>query len=164
MALLCRTHFSLPVRANVRLQNIMRNVIAILIAAVIAVACTSESAQAPLYTVSSKAQGAPFDLVVNEIKRENTKSSLSVPGFHNRTAPGARWLMCVYTDLAIKREFRYWTVMYPVEGNEVLVVGFSNSPTTSPKEVLGSEFDKERVIGEDMMPVEKFVAFCGIRR
>lgn len=60
-------------------------------------------AQPSLYTVSSKAQGTPFDLVVTETKREPNKSYISVPGFHNLTAPGAHWLMCVYTDFAIKR-------------------------------------------------------------
>lgn len=69
--------------------------------------------QSALYTVSSKAQGAPFDLVVTETKREPNKSFLPVPGFHKRTAPSARWLTCAYTDLALKRGFSYWVVVYP---------------------------------------------------
>lgn len=120
--------------------------------------------QTSLYTVSSKAQGAPFDLVVTEIKRDPQRSYLQVPGFHTRTAPGARWLMCAYTDLSIKRGFSHWAVMYPEEKKDVLVVGFSNSASTSPKELFGPEFDKERVLGDDMMPVAKLLAFCGMKR
>ena len=120
--------------------------------------------QPSLYTVSSKAQAAPFDLVVTETKREPNKSFISVPGFHNRTAPGARWLMCAYTDLAIKRGFSNWVVVYPPENSEVLVVGFSNSPNASVKELLGKDFNKERALGESVMPVEKFLPMCGRRR
>ncbi len=120
--------------------------------------------QTALYTVSSKAQGASFDLVVTEIKRDPQRSYLRVPGFHTRTAPGARWLMCAYTDLSIKRGFSHWAVMYPEEKNDVLVVGFSNSGSTSPRELFGPEFDKERVLGEEMMPVTKLLAFCGMKR
>jgi hypothetical protein len=120
--------------------------------------------QSALYTVSSKAQGAPFDLVVTETKREPNKSFLSVPGFHNRTAPGARWLMCAYTDLAVKRGFSHWVVVYPPENNEVLVLGLSNSPGASVKELLGNDFSKERVLGETVMPVEKLFPMCGMPR
>jgi hypothetical protein len=133
------------------------------------VACTLVLAQPVLaqfsfYTVSSKAQGAPFDLVVTETKREPSKSFLSVPGFHKRTAPGARWLMCAYTNLAVKRGFSHWVVVYPAENSEVLVVGFSNSPNASVKELLGKDFNKERTLGESVMPVEKLFPMCGIRR
>lgn len=120
--------------------------------------------QSALYTVSSKAQGAPFDLVVTEIQREPNKSFLSVPGFHKRTAPSARWLMCAYTDLAVKRGFSHWVVVYPPETSEVLVVGFSNSSNASVKELLGEDFDKERTLGESVIPVEKVFPMCGMRR
>jgi hypothetical protein len=72
--------------------------------------------------------------------------------------------MCAYTDLAIKRGFSYWSVMYPKQDNETLVVAFSNSPATSPKSLFAEEFNKDRVVGEQMFPVEKFVSPCGIRR
>lgn len=119
--------------------------------------------QAPSYKISSKEQGAPFDLVVTEISREPNKSYLSVPGFHHRTAPGARWLMCVYTDLAVKRGFSYWNVMYPTRDKEVLVVAFANAES-SPRELFGHDFDGKRVLGEQMAPVAKFTRFCGLRR
>ena len=142
----------------------MRLVTLVLAATTAVAPWTASIAQVPMYSLSSKAHGAPFDLVVTEIKREETNSQLSVSGFHNRTAPGARWLMCVYAELVIMRGFKYWSVMYPDEGSETLIVGFSNSATTSPKEVIGPQFAKERVVGDQMMPVEKFVTFCGMRR
>ncbi len=116
------------------------------------------------YSVSSKAQGASFDLVVTEVKREPNKSFISVPGFHNRTAPGARWLMCAYTDLAIHRGFSQWAVVYPPPESEVLIVAFSNSASASVQDSLKSDFVKERMLGENFMPVEKLVAMCGMRR
>jgi hypothetical protein len=121
-------------------------------------------AQPTLYSVSSNAQGAPFDLVVTELKREPSKSFISVPGFHNRTAPGSRWLMCAYTDMALKRGFSHWVVVYPPANNETLVVGFSNSASTPIPGLLGTDYDKERVMGETLMPVEKLFAMCGVRR
>jgi hypothetical protein len=121
-------------------------------------------AQPKLYAVNSKAQGAPFDLVVTEIKREPNKSFISVPGFHNRTAPGSRWLMCAYTDMALKRGFSHWVVVYPPADSETLVVGFSNSASTPIPALLGTDYNKERVMGETLMPVEKLFAMCGMRR
>ncbi|WP_157979349.1 hypothetical protein [Rhodoferax ferrireducens] len=115
------------------------------------------------YTASSKAQGAPFDLVVTEVKREPQKSYLQVPGFHNRTAPGARWLMCAYTDLAVKRGFTHWSVMSPEDDKDILVLAFSNSASTAPEVLFGSDFNKERVVGQGMMPVTKLLAFCGMK-
>lgn len=121
-------------------------------------------AQPTLYSVSSKAQGAPFDLVVTEFKREPSKSFISVPSFHNRTAPGSRWLMCAYTDMALKRGFSHWVVVYPPANSETLVVGFSNSASTPIPGLLGADYDKGRVMGETLMPVEKLFAMCGVRR
>lgn len=128
-----------------------------------ALACSAK-ADATLYSVSSRAQGAPFDLVVNEVKREPNKSYISVPGFHNRTAPGARWLMCAYTDLAVKRGFSHWFVSYPPDNSEVLVVGLTNSPTASAKEVLDKDYSTEHTLGNEPIPVEKMFPMCGMRR
>lgn len=116
------------------------------------------------YSVSSKAQGASFDLVVTETKREPGKSFISVPGFHNRTAPGARWLMCAYTDLALKRGFSHWAVVYPPADSDELVVGFSNSDGASVREVLGSDYNQERIVGDRFMPIEIMMRMCGMRR
>ena len=117
-----------------------------------------------LYTASSKAHGAPFDLVVTEIKREANKSYLSIPGFHSRTRPGTRWLMCAYTDLVYKRGFSHWAMVYPSENSEVVVIGLSNTPNISVKELLGDDFDKDRVPSKIIMQAEKFSTLCGMRR
>jgi hypothetical protein len=120
--------------------------------------------QTSQYTASSRAHGASFDLVVTEVKREAQKSYLRVPGFHNRTAPGARWLMCAYTDLAVKRGFSHWSVMYPEEDKDILVVAFSNSASTAPKELFGADFNGARVVGNGMKPVTQLLAFCGMKQ
>lgn len=139
----------------------MRHYVAVLITAILAFSAKADTA---LYSVSSKAQGAPFDLVVTEIKREPTKSYLSAPGFHNRTASGARWLMCAYTDLAVKRGFSHWVVSYPPDNSEVLVVGLTNSPSASAKEVLGKDCSTEHTLGNEPMSIEKLFPLCGMRR
>jgi len=72
--------------------------------------------------------------------------------------------MCAYTDLAVKRGFSHWVVVYPPENSEVLVVGFSDSPGASIKELLGEDFSKERTLGDSVMPVEKLFPMSGIRR
>jgi len=113
-----------------------------------------------LYSASSKAQGKAFELVVTEEKREPKKSYLRVPGFHSRTAQGSRWLMCVYTELAIKRGFSHWNAMYLEYDNDLLVVGFSDSASTSPQEMFGPQFNKERLLGEAMIPTTKLLPLC----
>jgi hypothetical protein len=117
-----------------------------------------------MFSASSKAQGAPFDLLVTETERLPTKSFLSIPGFHERTAPGARWLMCAYTALAVERGFSYWSVVYPAPSSTRVVVALGNATSASPAELLGPDYVKELAVGERMMPVEKMVAFCGIKR
>jgi hypothetical protein len=139
----------------------MRPYVAILITAIIASSATAEPS---LYTARAKAQGGPFELIVTEIKRAPDKSYLSVPGFHKRTAPGARWLMCVYTDLAVKRGFSHWFVTYPPTDSEVLVVGLTNRPNATANEVLGTDYRAELTLSSQPMPVEKVFPMCGMRR
>lgn len=124
----------------------------------------SAAAQAKLFSASSRAQGAPFDLVVTELRREADKSYISVPGFHGRSAPGSRWLMCAYTDLAIQRGFSHWAVMYPEQDKELLVVAFANSQASTPESLFGDEYRKDHVLAEHLVPVDRFAPFCGIRR
>ena len=116
-----------------------------------------------LFVASSKAQGTSFDLLVTETERLPTKSYLLVPGFHERTAAGARWLMCAYTALAKERGFSYWHVTYPAPSSTQLMVALSNSASSLPAELLEKDYVKERAVGEDMMPVSKMVAFCAIK-
>jgi hypothetical protein len=102
-----------------------------------------------------------FDLTVTETKRTLVTSVLNVPGFHSRTAPASRWLMCVYTDLAVKRGASFWTVAYPEAPSEDLIVGFPKSAGENTTETLGKEFG-----GQGVLPparVDKFAVLCGIR-
>lgn len=144
------------------MSHLRRHVFATLLACAAVGIAHSESAA--LFTASSKAQGASFDLVATEIQRFPSSSHLQVPGFHERTAPGARWLMCAYTALAVERGFSYWFVVYPPKDSNRLVVGLTNDANASPEQVLGSDFSKERLVGEKPMPVERMAAFCGIKR
>ena len=124
--------------------------------------CSVQAAPA-LYSASAKAQGAPFEMVVKEVKREPNKSYLSVPGFHQRSAPASRWLMCAYTDLAVKRGFTHWFVAYPPENSEILIVGLTNSPNASAIEVLGQDYRSDQTLGNKPMPVDKMFQMCGKR-
>jgi hypothetical protein len=128
-----------------------------------ALLATSAQAAPALYSASAKAQGAPFEMVVREIKREPNKSYLSVPGFHQRSAPAARWLMCAYTDLAVKRGFTHWFVAYPPENSEILIVGLTNSPDASAIEVLGNDYSPDQTLGNKPMPVAKMFQMCSKR-
>ena len=130
----------------------------------ILVVTISAFAQHALYSASAKAQGASFDLVFTEVKREPAKSYVVVPGFHGRTAAGSRWLMCAYTDIALERGFSYWSVVYPEAEKDVLVIAFANTPVAQPAQLLGSDFAADRVLGKDMTPTAQFMAFCGLRR
>ena len=134
------------------------------ISVAVLVVTLSAFAQHALYSASAKAQGAPFDLVFTEIKRESAKSYVVVPGFHNRTAAGSRWFMCAYTDIALKRGFSYWSVVYPEAEKDVLVIAFANTPTAQPAQLLGSDFAADRMLGTDMTPTAQFMAFCGLRK
>ena len=130
----------------------------------VAAAGSAHSQPGPLFTASSRAQGANFDLVATETVRLPGKSYLEVPGFHERTAPGSRWLMCAYTALALERGFSHWFVVYPADDSTRLVVGLTNEAAASPEQVLGADFSRERLLGGKAMPVDRMAAFCGIRR
>lgn len=124
----------------------------------------SATGRTSLYMANSKMQGAPFDISVTETKRETMRSLLLIPGFHARTASETRWLMCAYTDLTMKRGFTHWTVMYPTRDSNILIIGFSNSSNTSPKDLIGPEFVDEQIMSKDMISIENFISFCGLSR
>lgn len=128
---------------------------------------TSASAQEALFTVRSLDVGVTaFDLTVTEVKRESNKSFLVVPGFHKRSAAASRWLMCVYTDLAMRHGFKYWSVVYPEEANETLVLGFPQSEVEDFATTLGNEFTGERLIPQGRASSVDVMAtrLCGMQR
>jgi hypothetical protein len=115
-----------------------------------------------LYSVSARSKDLPFDMTVSELRRTPTKSYLKIPGFNDRTAPQARWCMCVFADLARARGFKYWIAVYPPEepGQDKLILGFSNEANASPAELLGTDFVSERMVGKNMASVAMFQQFC----
>jgi hypothetical protein len=127
------------------------------------VASACAAAQEPqVPSTNATEQGVPLRMAVTEVERLPTKSYLNVPGFHQRTAPGSRSLMCYYTALAIEREFSYWFVVYPAEGSNRVVLGFSNAADDSPEKLLGPDYVKALAVGSDMMPVKQMSALCGL--
>ncbi len=116
-------------------------------------------AQYKYYQFNSKAMGFPsLDYSATEIKRTEKTSTLLIPGFHARTAPGARWMMCAYNELAKKRGFQYWVVAYPEGPSQEVLVGFAASPDENITVTLGSAFG-----GADTFPVmavERIESVC----
>ena len=55
-------------------------------------------------------------------------------------------------------------MVYPSESSEVVVIGLSNTPNISVKELLGDDFNKDRVPSKIIMQAEKFSTLCGMRR
>jgi hypothetical protein len=112
-----------------------------------------------LYSIRAKDMGfKSLDYTASEIKRTDRHSVLRIPGFHTRSAAAARWMMCVYTDLAVKRGFKYWSVVYPNPPSEDVLVGFPNSQNEKIVETLGPEFGSRNVL--PTMSVEKMLYFC----
>jgi hypothetical protein len=118
-----------------------------------------------LYHMRSRDQGiSAFDVSVTETKREERTSILKVPGFHDRSAAAARWLMCAYTDLAIQRGFDYWAVLYPALPSEELLLGFPKSEKKEDVAALGSRFAGEGDAAPIVASVDRFSRFCGMKR
>jgi TPR repeat protein len=118
-------------------------------------------AEEDLYSASSPGMGSTQpDFTITEIKREQRISTLKIPGFRNRSAGASRWMMCAYTDLAIKRGFKYWAALYPRDSSDIIQLGFLNSKDEEIKTVLGSQFTGDGVI---VSAVGDFAAFCGIK-
>jgi len=119
----------------------------------------STSAQFKFNKFNSKEKGVQaFDYTATEIKRTDKTSTLRIPGFHNRTAPAARWMMCVYNELAIRRGFAYSMVVYPDLPSEDVLVGFPASMEEDVVKTLGPEFGGAEAF--PIMPVEKMAFFC----
>jgi hypothetical protein len=115
-------------------------------------------AEERLYSVSSRKMGiTQFDFTVTEIKREPRISTLKIPGFHDRSAAASRWMMCAYTDLAIKRGFKFWAALYPKNASEEIKLGFPNSVNEDLTKTLGPKFSKDSVV---VSPVATFAPLC----
>ena len=125
-------------------------------------ACSASDSQ---FVATSYMDGAQFYLVVTETKREPAKSVISVPGFHARTAPGARWLMCMYNELAAQRGFKYWTVIYPEEPTETFPIALYQTPNEDVRRILGNEYSAERAFPPAPVSVERwYQTICAWKR
>lgn len=128
------------------------------------VAPKAASPEPALYKMRSRDQGiTAFDISVTETKRGPRTSVLTVPGFHDRPAAASRWLMCSYTDLAIKRGFAYWAVLYPTPPSEELVLGFPKSEKKDDVTVLGKRFAAEGDEAPIVGSVDRFGRLCGLK-
>jgi len=113
-----------------------------------------------LYSVSSREMGiTEFDFTVTEIKREPRISRIKIPGFQDRSAAASRWMMCAYTDLAIKRGFKFWAALYPEDSSDEIQLGFPNSKNEDLTKTLGAKFTKESVV---VSSVATFARMCGM--
>lgn len=113
-----------------------------------------------LFTMSSKERGiTAFDYVVTEVARENGYSTLNIPGFQQRSAPASRWMMCVYTELAIERKSTLWAAIYNDNTGDMVTVVFPQSdslddPAFANVDALGA--------APQIMSVINFIKFCGL--
>jgi hypothetical protein len=126
---------------------------------ILAILITTEVVAQELYKITTKETGfLSLDYTVTEIKRAERFSVLRIPGFHKRSALASRWMMCVYTDLAQRRGFQYWTVVYPEPPSEDVIVGFPHSENEDIVRTLGPQFGTTKAM--PTMPVQKMVLFC----
>jgi hypothetical protein len=117
-------------------------------------------AEERLYSISSREMGiTQFDFTVTEIKRGPKISTLKIPGFDDRSAAASRWMMCAYTDLAIKRGFKFWAALYPQDSSDEIQLGFPSSENEDLIKSLGSNFLKDAVV---VSSVAKFARYCGM--
>lgn len=95
---------------------------------------------------------------VKELSKTDGTSRLEIPGFATRSSDASRWMMCVYTNIALLRHKSFWTAVYPRNG-DIVVVGFPESDSVNEMEKLGPEFIGEHGFNA-IVPVEKMLYFC----
>lgn len=112
------------------------------------------------HSVSSRSMGIiQFDFTISEIKREPRISILKIPGFHERSAGASRWMMCAYTDLAVKRGFKFWAALYPDNSSDEVQLGFPDSANEELAKTLGPKFAGDSVV---ISAVATFSRMCGM--
>lgn len=107
----------------------------------------------------AKETGFPnLEYSVKETANTESTSRLQIPGFLTRSAEASRWMMCVYTNIALMRHHPYWTAVYPQQGDSVLI-GFPKSDNVAELGNLGPEFSGDYQ-PKAIAPVEKMTYFC----
>ncbi|TDK63704.1 hypothetical protein [Sapientia aquatica] len=83
---------------------------------------------------------------------------LNIPGFDTRSAVGSRWMMCVYTNLALMNHQKFMIASYPTDGSDNVSVGFPESESQPDVAKLGGLFSGDHAL--KVMPVDKMMLFC----
>ena len=113
-----------------------------------------------LYQVRSRDMGiTAFDVVVTENRREPRLSVLSITGAKGSSSAASRWIMCSFTDLAIKRGFRFWAAIYFPQPRAEVFLGFPENESEDLRNVFGKEIVKETVVHGSVDHIGKL---CGI--
>lgn len=99
-----------------------------------------------------------LDYSAKEISHTDRISILNIRGFNNRSAEASRWMMCVYTNIALMRHQRFWIAAYPTDASDNVSIGFPESESQEDSGKLGKEFTGDRAL--KTMPVEKMLLFC----
>jgi hypothetical protein len=102
-----------------------------------------------------------FDFTVTEVQRGDRTSVLRIPGFHKRSAQASRWMMCVYTHVALTRGFQYWATVYPTAPDEDVLVAFPASDKEDLAQLLGEKYKADQAL---ISPVDKMAVMCGMRK
>jgi hypothetical protein len=119
----------------------------------------SHAEDTPLFHANSKELGyGTIDIDISEISRGERTSMLKIHGFHGRSAFGSRWLMCAYTSLAMKRNFKNWAAYYPTQPDENLLLIFPDHENEDLSKLASQELDKARIVPSP--PLNKMLAFC----
>ena len=113
-----------------------------------------------LFSVSSKDRGiTAFDFVVTEVEREGSVSVLNIPNFQQRSAGASRWMMCVYTELALERGAEYWSSIYTDNSGDIVTIVLPETDSLDDP-----AFKNVDTLGTQPMisAVGMFKRFCGL--
>ena len=99
-----------------------------------------------------------LDYSAKELSYTDKISVLNIPGFNNRSAEASRWMMCVYTNIALMRHQKYWIAAYPTDASDNVSIGFPESENPEDSGKLGKEFIGDHAL--KIMPVDKMLMFC----
>jgi hypothetical protein len=125
---------------------------------------TAGLAQAQDHVFAAQETGLPgSSYVVSETGHASimaTAVTVSIPAFEKRSARESRWMMCVYTNLALIYHRPYWAAVYPQEGGDTVTIGFPASNKPEDLQALGPEFVGPRSL-KNIMSVETMKIFCG---
>jgi hypothetical protein len=133
----------------------------IFLTAVLYIFTTTHSVYAEkLFSVSSSERGiSAFDFNVTETDRSEGYSVLEIPGFQDRTASASRWMMCMYTELAVLRNKEWWASIYTDNTGDIVTIVFPQSNSLDDP-----AFDDVDLLGTSpqIVPLKALKKFCGL--